>query len=464
MIETVLKTINEYKMFNKNDKVIVAVSGGPDSISLLHVLHSLRKQLKIEIYAAHVNHCLRGYEADADEEYVRQFCKSLNIEFRSKSLDINKIAKVKNISCESAGREARYDFFETLKKELGAQKIAVAHNANDQAETVLMRIMRGTGLEGLVGIKPVRDNVFVRPLINIMRQEIEEYCYKENLNPRIDKTNLETIYARNKVRLELIPYIEKNFNKDITNVLNRLSNIIKVDNDYLETITKEKFKNYCDIEEEKVIISKEAFLENEAITNRIIRMALLKISGNLNNFEKVHIYDITNMQSKSTGKKITLPNNISVFNNYGDIFICKKVEENKNKDVQQCLLHTGTNNLSGYNCKVTLRAIGKDEKVEFKHNKLIKYFDCDEILCKDRISIRYRKDGDKFVPLGMKGRKKLKDFLIDEKISKEKRASIPLICFGDEIAWVVGYRVSEIFKISENTKNILEIKIEGEET
>ena len=199
-------------MFNDGDKVIVAVSGVPDSICLLHILNSLKRQLNIELCVAHINHCLRGDESDKDEIYVKNFCESLNIEFRSKSVDINKIIETQNISCESAGRNARYDFFNSLREELNAQKIAIAHNANDQAETVLMRIMRGTGLEGLVGIKPIRDNIFVRPLINSTRQEIEEYCFTENINPRIDKTNLETIYSRNKVRLELIPYIQKNFN------------------------------------------------------------------------------------------------------------------------------------------------------------------------------------------------------------------------------------------------------------
>jgi tRNA(Ile)-lysidine synthase len=464
LIESVLKTIKKHTMFNKGDKVIVAVSGGPDSICLLHVLYSLKKQLNIELCAAHVNHCLRGDESDKDEIYVKKFCENLNIEFRSKSVDINKIVETQNISCESAGRNARYDFFNSLKEELNAQKIAIAHNSNDQAETVLMRIMRGTGLEGLVGIKPVRDNIFVRPLINSTRQEIEEYCFRENIKPRIDKTNLETIYSRNKVRLQLIPYIQENFNKDIIKVLNRLSNTIKIDNEYLEKVGKEKFKRYCDIQREKVIISKEAFFENDAIITRIIRKALCTITGNLNNFEKVHIYDIINIQSKCTGKNIDLPNHITVNNRYGDIHISKKIEKTKknDNDNEEYFIHKGINDISKYKLQVTIRSVNEKEKIDFRNNKLIKYFDFDKL--GNKITIRHRKEGDRFVPLGMSGSKKLKDFFMDEKICKEYRDQIPIICFDNEIGWIVGYRVSELFKVDENTKNILEIKVEGEET
>lgn len=449
-------------MFNKGDKVIVAVSGGPDSICLLHILYSLKKQLNIELCVAHVNHCLRGDESDADETYVRKFCEKLNIEFRSKSVDINKIVEIQSISCEIAGRNARYDFFNSLKEELNAQKIAIAHNANDQAETVLMRIMRGTGLEGLVGIKPIRDNIFVRPLITSTRKEIEEYCFKENIKPRIDKTNLETIYSRNKVRLQLIPYIQENFNKDIIKTLNRLADTIKTDNEYLEVVVKENFKKYCDIEGEKVIISKEAFLENDAIITRIIRKALCTITGNLNNFEKVHIYDIINIQSKCTGKNIDLPNHITVNNRYGDIHISKKIEKTKKNDSGEYFIHKGVNEINEHKLRVIIRSVNEKEKVDFKNNKSVKYFDCDKLGSK--ITIRHRKEGDRFVPLGMSGSKKLKDFFIDEKVSKEYRDHILIICFDNEIGWIVGYRVSELFKVDENTKNILEIKIEGEGT
>ena len=461
LIDRTLKTIRENNMFDKGDKVIVAVSGGPDSISLLHVLYKLREKLDISLYVAHINHGLRGTESDKDEEYVKKFCEILNIEFESKKVDINEISRLRNISSESAGREVRYEFFKELMKKFSAQKVAIAHNANDQAETILMRIMRGTGMDGLIGIRPVRDNIFVRPLINTTREEIEEYCSKNNLNPRIDKTNLEAIYSRNKVRLQLIPYIQENFNKDIIQVLNRLSYTIKVDNDYLEVAAKEKFKKYCDINREKVIISKEAFLEHESIITRILRLAINNLLGSLYNFEKIHIYDIIRIQRCSTGKELNLPSDVNVINNYGDIVIYRNKKQNVKPKIAEYILLDGINVIEDVNIKVGIKLISAEERLDFKHNKWIKYFDYDKI--KGDMTLRFRRDGDRFTPLGMNGSKKLKDLFIDLKVPKEERDEIPLVCFGGNIAWIIGYRVSEIFKIDQNTKNVLEVKIEREE-
>lgn len=459
MIESVLKTITDNNMFEKGDKVIVAVSGGPDSIALLHILYKLKDELQIKLYAAHVNHCLRGEEADADEEYVKSFCENLSVEFRSKRVDINKLSKIKNISSETAGREVRYAFFEELREDIKADKVAIAHNANDQAETVLMRIMRGTGLEGLVGIRPVRDRVFVRPIINNTREEIEEYCKKNNLSPRIDKTNFQSIYSRNKIRLELLPYIRENFNKDIIKVINRLSDTIKTDNDYLERISKEKYEKYCKVSGRKVIISKKAFLEHDSIITRVIRLALYDVAGNLNNFEKVHIYDIIDIQKNSTGKRVCLPSNIYILNSYGDIIVHKDNNYNTDINTKEYLLKEGINYLDEIGLRVTLRVVDNGNKVDFKNKKLIKYFDYDKI--KENMLLRFRRDGDRFIPLGMDGSKKLKDLFIDLKVPKEQRNEIPLICFNGQIAWIVGYRVSEAFKVSENTKSVLEVKVES---
>lgn len=458
MLETVLDTIRKNNMFSSMDKVIVAVSGGPDSLCLLHILYTLRDELGVSLCAVHLNHGLRGEEADKDEEFVRDFCRRINVEFLSRKVDINEEAKKYGISSESAGRKARYKFFDEVKKEIGAHKIAIAHNANDQAETILMRIMRGTGLEGLTGIKAVRNNIFVRPLINSTRHEIEQYCSENKLNPRIDKTNFQAIYSRNKVRLELIPYIERNFNKDIIRTLNRLSDTIKVDNDYLNRISREKFKKYCDMTSEKVIISKEAFCEDKSILSRILRLALQKIAGCLYNIEKIHVMDIIRIQACPTGKQIMLPNNIMALNDYGSIII-KRNTETHVQDIDNYVLHEGINDISEHKCRVYIRTCcGKYKK---HHNKFIEYFDLDKI--KGDITIRTRKEGDRFKPLGMNGSRKLKSMFIDLKISKDKRESIPLICFGKDIGWIVGYRISDLFKVDENTRNILAISFESEE-
>ncbi|MCD3246630.1 tRNA lysidine(34) synthetase TilS [Clostridium botulinum C] len=462
LIEKVIHTIKQNNMFEVGDKVVVAVSGGPDSICLLHILYKLKEKIGISIVAAHINHCLRGEEADKDEEYVRKFCENLNVQCFVKKEDVHKISKDRGISCEMAGREVRYDFFSEVLNNVRANKIAVAHNANDQAETILMRMLRGTGLEGLIGIRAVRDNIFVRPIIDITRDEIEDYCYVNNLNPRIDKTNLENIYTRNKIRLELIPYIQKNFNSDVIEVLNRFSDTVKIDNDYLNKVSLEKYNKYCKGEKDKVIIKEEVFKEHEAILTRVIRMALKELKGNLNNFDKGHIYDIIDIQKKSTGKFIMLPKNIRVLNNYGDVNLYKNNNKiNIDKGKQEYNLVINKENILDNGLKITLDIINNVEDTKFDKSSLIKYFDYDKI--NRDIKLRYRNNGDKFVPLGMKGTKKLKDLFINLKIPKEKRDIIPLIVFDDEISWIVGYRISDKFKINKNTKRILKIKIEREE-
>ena len=512
MIEDILKTIKANDMFAKGDKVIVAVSGGPDSISLLHLLHSLKEKLHISLAVAHVNHSLRGDESDKDEAYVKEFCARFSIDYFVRKADIHKIEEEKGISCETAGREVRYEFFSELLKEIKADKIALAHNANDQAETVLMRIMRGTGMEGLIGIKPVRDKIFVRPLINVKREEIEKYCLENNLEPRIDKSNMEKIYNRNKIRLELIPYIKVNFNEDIISTINRLSSTINKDNQYLEEIANKKFEKFCKKDHDKVIIYEKAFKEPEAIITRIIRIALRKVVGNLYNFEKSHIYDVISIQANSTSKMVTLPNHVVAINDYKDVqlfikenyknivakseYVLKTNNIIKNGDCtsnENCILNDdctsnddctlnyeektinirneGYNSniqekfinieIKDYNLKIEGKLINGLENVVFKNKKLTECFDYDKI-CGD-ITIRRRREGDRFTPLGMSGSKKLKDFFIDLKISKDKRDNIPLICFGDDIAWVVGWRINEKYKINQQSKNILEIRVESEE-
>jgi len=462
LIEKVLDTIEKYRMLSKGDKVIVGVSGGPDSMCLLHVLLGIRDSIGLEIVAAHVNHSLRGEDADQDEEYVEEFCRSNKIQFKAIKADVHKISMERGVSEETAGRDIRYEFFEKLKREYHADKIAIAHNLNDQAETVLMRIMRGTGLEGLAGIKPVRDNIYVRPLLFCSRAEIEEYCSLYKLNPRIDKTNFESIYVRNKIRLELIPYMERNFNKDIINVLNRLALNSKVDSEYLEQEAENKYKMYCTYKDYKVIISKEAFHEHEAIITRLIRKAFEKVCGDLKNFERLHIYQVMDLQKNGTGKHVVFPNNAVAYNNYGDISIYIRDQGSKTEESSPAIyeLHMGENSLKDLKLKVTLEKLpvsdlGQDEGL------YTKYFDGGKT--SGKIILRFRKPGDKFKPLGMAGTKKLKDIFINLKVTQEERDKTPLICFGDEIAWIVGSRISNSFKIDKNTKEVLKIKIESEE-
>lgn len=461
MLKKVIKFIDENHMIEDREKVLVALSGGPDSICLLHMLWSLRDKLNIELCAAHLNHCLRGDESDKDEDYAKNFCEILDIPFYSKKVDIIKYSKDLGLSSEMSGRKARYDFFNELKDKYCLDKIAIAHNANDQAETVLMRLMRGTGIEGLIGIRPVRDSIYIRPILSLTRQEIESYCEENKLKPRIDKTNLETIYSRNKVRLELIPYIKENFNEDIVSTLNRFSKTMSIDNDYLEEVCEKKYKKFCRKHTNKIEISKDLFYEHESILSRVLRKAIFDFNGSLYNIEKVHIHDIICLSNQGTGKKINLPNNLIAENVYDNIVIKFKtlvenfsaiefqIDEEKLKD---CIVLE--NSFKGYT--IALRITNNSEILDFKNNNFIKYFDLKD--SNSVVTIRGRMNGDKFTPYGMKGNKKLKDLFIDLKIPKDDRDNIPLVAINDEIAWIVGYRVSDKFKISRKSRKILEVK------
>lgn len=460
MRNQVIKTIEENGMLNKGDKVIVALSGGPDSISLLHVLSTLMDDYNIKLYAAHVNHMLRGSESDEDEATCRRFCKENQIEFFSKSVDIDFIACENNISTEMAGRDVRYEFFEELLKNLNANKVALAHNLNDQAETVLMRLMRGTGIEGLIGIKPVRDEVYIRPIINVSRQEIESYCKENNLPARIDQTNYEPIYSRNKIRLEMIPYIQENFNSDIITTLNRMCELIKRDEDFIQENVIKVFQKYCDIGEDKVIIYKDAFYLHPSLVSRVIRKALLEVKGDINNIQSIHIDNIINLQKSSTGKFTIVPKEILIKNVYGNIEIARQKKQCE-FDIDTIInLNVGNNYIEELGLKVSIRSIDSDKKMNFKSNDNIKYFNGTNI---KYMTLRFRKNGDRFFPLGMKGSKKLKDIFIDLKIPREERDFVPLLCFDEDISWIIGYKISDKFKIHEGVKKIIEVSVERQE-
>ncbi len=455
----VLNYINNNSMIRENDKVLVALSGGPDSVCLLHLLHSLKEELNIEIYAAHVNHLIRGEDAIADENYAGELCKSLDIKFFAKRIPVEEIAKEKGISTEMAGRDERYNFFDEIRSEIGINKIAIAHNANDQAETLIMRIMRGTGIEGLVGIKPVRDNLYIRPILSLTRDEIEGYCDVNNLNPKIDKTNLEEVYSRNKVRLRAIPFIKENFNTDIINTLNRLSQSATVDSAFINKIVDEKYNELCFMKNDRLVIDEKLFLEDEAISTRVIRKAMMSVSGAFNNFELKHVYDVINLQKGGTGKQINLTNDIIASNEYGKIVIArKKIIENLESDelieLNVANLISSTNKKIIFNFyNINFEIIENLGKINFSSQNE-KYFSFDDI---EKITIRTRENGDKIVPFGFSGTKKLKDIFIGDKVPKEERGRIPIIEFDSDIAWVLGVKNSNLFKVSKQNKKLLKI-------
>ena len=310
MKEKVLETIKKYNLIEDGDKIVIGVSGGPDSIALLNILLKIKKEniINFNIVVCHINHMIRE-EANDDEEYVSNFCKKYNIEFYSQKIEIQKIARDSRIGTEEAGRNARYDFFDEILEKTSSNKIATAHTANDNAETVLMNIIRGSGTSGLKGIEAKRDNI-IRPLIECVRSEIEKYCEENQLEPRIDKTNFENIYTRNKVRNMLIPYIKENFNPNIIDGINRLSDLSKQENEYLEKETEKAYRKILIIaKNDEIILDLKLFnLQELVIKQRLVLYTINILFGTRSGIEKKHIEDIIKLCCNNIGNKFLIPN------------------------------------------------------------------------------------------------------------------------------------------------------------
>lgn len=272
MKNKVLNTIKKYNLIQENDKIVIGVSGGPDSMCLLHILNGLKEKLNFEIVVAHINHMIRK-EAEEETQYVKNFCDKLGIKCYIKRIDVIDKSNKEKIGTEEAGRKARYDFFEEVLNIVNANKIATAHNENDNAETVLMNIFRGAGTSGLKGIEPIRDNKYIRPIIECERSEIEEYCRVNKLQPKIDKTNFENVYTRNKIRNVLIPEIKKEFNPNIIESLNKLSILARQENNFIQEYAKNIMENELIVEKDLENLQQS---RNEKQNNKICREQMQK--------------------------------------------------------------------------------------------------------------------------------------------------------------------------------------------
>lgn len=309
LIEKVEKIIKEEKLIESGDRIVVGVSGGPDSICLLHVLQQIQKRgLNFEINVAHINHMIRA-NAILDEEYVENYCKKQSIPVFIKRISVLEIAEKEKIGTEEAGRNVRYHFFEEVKEKTNSNKIATAHNSNDNAETVIMNLIRGCGIDGLKGIERKTGNL-IRPLIDISREEIEDYCKQNNLNPRIDESNEQLIYQRNKVRNVMIPYIQKEFNANFVGTLNRLSQIAKEEADFIEQITKKQYEKIVKKEDKGLIELdlKQFNLLETVIKKRVLRYTIYRVLGNVRGIATIHMEDIVTMCEKEIGNKYLTPN------------------------------------------------------------------------------------------------------------------------------------------------------------
>lgn len=313
MKERIYNSIIKYDLIKSGDKLVLAVSGGPDSLFMLDILNKIKNDeninLNFEIVVAHVNHMIRD-EANSEEEFVKEFCEKINVECYTKRIDVKNYANNKKVGTEEAGRTLRYEFFEEVMKKTNSNKIAIAHNKNDKVETIIMNLLRGSGTTGLRGIEPKRDNKYIRPIIEIERYEIENYCKENNLNPCIDKTNFENIYTRNKVRNIVIPYIKEEFNPNIIKTLTRLSDLVTEEDEFLVKLTKEIYqKILIDVEKNTIILNLREFNKQEnVIKKRLILYTVTELCGTTKGLEKIHIEDIIKLCSNNIGNKFLTPN------------------------------------------------------------------------------------------------------------------------------------------------------------
>lgn len=325
MEEKVLKTIKKYELIKSGDNIVLGISGGPDSICMLYILNSLKKDLKFNIYVAHINHMLRE-NAKLDEEYVKNTCKKLNIPVYIKHIQIKEIAEKEKRGIEETGRKVRYEFFEEILRKTNSNKIATAHNLNDSIETIILNIIRGTGISGLAGIEPIRENKFIRPLIECERKEIEEYCKLNKLEPRIDESNYENKYNRNKIRNICIPYLQKELNSNVIKNISRLSEIANEEQKYIEKNVEKSFNKICiENTENKIILDLKMFVKEElVIKRRLILYTINKLIGATINIEKINIDDIIKLCERNIGNKFLVPTKgIKVFVKKGKIEISK---------------------------------------------------------------------------------------------------------------------------------------------
>jgi len=307
LYEEVLDTIKKYNLISKNDKIVLAVSGGPDSIAMLNIFISLRKEYNLSLYVAHVNHLIRE-NAKLDEEFVKEFCIKNDVPCFIKKVDVLKKANQDKIGTEEAGRKVRYEFFDEILSKTNSNKIAIAHNKNDSAETVILNIVRGSGTAGLIGIEP-KNGKYIRPLIKSERAKIEKYCNINNLNPRIDESNNENIYNRNKIRNIIIPYIKEKLNPNIINTIDRLSDIVKEEEDYINNIISNIYQEIL-IEEKLnyIKLNRRIFNSKELlIKKKLVFYITNKLMGTTKGLEKINVDNIVELCNNNIGNKYLIP-------------------------------------------------------------------------------------------------------------------------------------------------------------
>ena len=470
MLDKARKTIKKFNMLKKGDAVVVCVSGGVDSVVLLHVLTGLAEEYRLSIMAVHLNHSLRGKESDRDEAFVRRLAKKMGVRFVSKKVHVRSLAKGGE-SLQDAARDARLRFFEETAGRYKAQRIATGHNMDDQAETMIMRLLKGAGLAGLGGIPPKRGK-YIRPLIDIGRGEIEEYAAAEGLKFVQDSSNRSTKYLRNRIRLELMPMLES-YNPRFKCDMARLARILARDEDYLRCRADGSYKRIRVRQGKNIIAMDLKKLKglHDAVKARVFFMALEELLGSSKGFYSYHVVDFLELlRSDAPNASIDLPHNLTVYKEYDRITVERSQKsEVRSQKRDEGILFEQELKTNGKTAVIADRGIriadfktkiiNRNSAFRIPHSAIqgVAHFDYDKL--KFPLMVRNFRPGDRFVPFGMQGHKKLKDLFIEKKIARRKRGLIPIIVSGNDIIWVAGIRQAEHGKVEADTKRMLKIEM-----
>ena len=454
--------ILDHGLAHNPQPLVLGVSGGPDSLSLLHALHRLSPDLGLSLHVAHFNHGLRADASDADADFVASQSETLGLPFSTAKEYVRSRAKGHSRSLEEQARDARYDFLARVAAEQNTSDVAVAHTADDQAETVLMHLIRGTGLRGLRGMFPVvetqsfsgLDLKLFRPLLSVSRQQTEDYCRTLPLEPRIDHTNLLPETLRNRIRLELLPMLGE-YNPRFSDALLRLADSAALDLSFIESRVAEIWPDAVEEMAGGLLISCSKLSEiHPALRRRVLSQALESVSGGPSDIEGVHVTSLESMLIGNTRSELALAKGIQASLGYDHLTLTKTPTPPPTPlpREEQPITVPGETLLSGWKITATVQ---ESTATERNTNPFSALFDMDRL--SEPVKVRRRRDGDRFTPLGMSGSKKLQDFLTDAKVPRTHRDSIPIVLAGDKIIWLVGYRPSEHTRVTPTTSRTLRL-------
>ena len=444
LFREILKVNKKYNLIEINDIIVVGFSGGPDSVFLVEMLKKLQNFINFKIYLVHINHLLRGKDAVSDENFSFEYAKKNNLEIFIKKIPVKEIAKEVGKTLEEVGREERYKFFSEIYKKVGANKIATAHNKDDQVETFLFRLVRGTSLQGLEGIK-IKNNNIIRPISEIYKKDILDYLNKNEIQYKIDKTNFENEFTRNSIRLDLIPFIEKRYNIKFKEKIFSLIEEIR-ENNQNNSLNLTDFTD----SENRIILEKIKFLSNFNKKNLLgIFLNKKNITVNRNKIDEIESL----IRSNGT-KKIDMNKNYRIVKDYTYLYIEEK-KENCPINNRAVKLNIPSEQIFD-NFKISVNVVENLNIPKQKNQYLL------DAIYNDIIEVRYRKEGDRIF-LDEKHSKKVKEVFIEQKVPKDLREKVPVFLYNNQIFWIYNVKKSYITKIKQNVSKLIKVLITVEE-